>query len=96
LWERGWFLARRIPPAPSAQLVLQERVDNLPLILSLANRAGLSPASRLDSQTDGHSMGLTEESGFQEGSLQMAREMWRKAKAVVSSARLAASIQTGA
>jgi hypothetical protein len=96
-WGRGWFFAGRIPPAPSTLLVLQGRVNNFDLLLSLANGAGPSPSSLLYSQMEDQFVGLAGAARFQADRLEMALEVRGAPRALVASARLVAvSIQPGA
>ncbi len=77
--------------APSIPMMLQERMEHFDLLLALAKRAGVSPASLLYSLIDDQFVELSDDDEFQEDWIEVAQEMGENPKAVAFFERLLAA-----
>lgn len=81
----------RILSAPPKRLVLEEGMEHFDLLLALAKRAGVTPASMLYSLIDDQFVELSQNDGFQKDWIEVANEMGENPKAAAFFERLLAA-----
>ena len=81
----------RILYATSNRLVLKEGMEHFDLLLALAKRAGVTPASMLYSLIDDQFVELSQNNGFQKDWIEVANEMGENPKAAAFFERLLAA-----
>ena len=81
----------RILSATPKRLVLEEGMEHFDLLLALAKRAGVTPASLLYSLIDDQFVELSENDSFQKDWIEVANEMGENPKAAAFCERLLAA-----